>query len=57
MKPNLIAALLSVLFAALVAASGCSTQSPATTRQPNNEELAGLEEFVLTPEGRVIIIK
>jgi endonuclease YncB( thermonuclease family) len=54
MKPKLIAALLSGLFAALSATSGCSTQSPVPK---HNEELAGPGEFVLTPEGRVIIIK
>jgi hypothetical protein len=48
------AALASVLFAALAATSGCSTQSPAPK---HNEELAGSGEFVLTPEGRVIIIR
>jgi hypothetical protein len=51
------AALLSVLLAPLAATSGCSTQSPASTRQSNNEVLAGPGEFILTPEGRVVIIK
>jgi hypothetical protein len=45
----IITALLLVLFAA-----GCTTQSPVPK---HNEELAGPGEFILTPEGQVIIIK
>jgi len=51
------AALPWLLFAALVATSGCSTQSPATIRQPDKKELAGPGEFILSPEGRVVIMK
>jgi hypothetical protein len=51
------AILASVFFTALVATSRCSTQSPATIRQPDKKELAGPGEFILSPEGRVVIMK
>jgi hypothetical protein len=50
MKPNLIAVLLSVLFAALSGTSGCSTQSSASTPRSNNEELAVACEALLVKQ-------
>jgi hypothetical protein len=47
----------SIFLTALVALSGCSTQSAASSANRRSEELAGPGEFILTPEGQIVIIK
>jgi hypothetical protein len=50
-ETTLRAILVSVFFTAIIATSGCSTQSPASSANRHTEDLAGPGEFILTPEG------
>jgi hypothetical protein len=51
------AVVVSIFLSALAATSGCSTQSPVSSANRHTDKLAGPGEFILTPEGRIVIIK